>query len=129
MAEKRGRFPCLFVDEANIVFAVKKQEDKKEAKRILAMFTALTKQQRQLNVLLASSEHAYPFHLRQGLDFNLFNIGETVFAGEVPPVSMRKLLVNHWGMGEGLAGHCLATYGGHVWQTSRAISRLSYWSV
>ena len=125
VAEKRGRFPCLFVDEANIVFAVEKQEDKKEAKRILAMFTALTKQQRQLNVLLASSEHAYPFHLRQGLDFNLFNIGETVFAGEVPPVSMRKLLVNHWGMGEGLAGHCLATYGGHVWQTSMAISELS----
>lgn len=122
VAAARGRFPCLFVDEANLAFAVGNKEDNK---RILELLVMLTKQSKQLNVLFASSEHAYPFRLQQDLGFNLSNLTRTVFAGEVHPVSMRELLVKHWGMGEGLAGHCLAAYGGHVLLTSNAISELS----
>ena len=125
VAEKRGRFPCLFVDEANRAFAVRNEKDKARAQDILALLTKLTKEDKKLNVLLASSEHAYPFRLQQNLGFNLSNVGRTVFAGEVPPAAMRELLINHWGMGKGLAEHCLAAYGGHVWHTSMAISRLS----
>jgi hypothetical protein len=38
---------------------------------------------------------------------------------------MRELLTKHWGLGERLAGCCLAAYGGHVYQASMAISDLS----
>ncbi|KAJ1420036.1 hypothetical protein B484DRAFT_465973, partial [Ochromonadaceae sp. CCMP2298] len=77
-------------------------EDKERAQSILRLFTALTKETRTLNVLLASSEYVYPYRLREELEFKVANIGKTVFASEVPPACMREFLVEKWGLGPGL---------------------------
>ncbi|KAJ1405284.1 hypothetical protein B484DRAFT_457106 [Ochromonadaceae sp. CCMP2298] len=127
-AKKMGRVPCLFVDEANRAFELvgaAAPEKKKRVQDILAMLTALAKQDKVLNVLLASSEYAYPYRLKKDVDFNVANIGRTIFAGEVPPASMRELLVKKWGLGLGLSDLCLAAYGGHIHYTAMALSELS----
>ncbi|KAJ1397811.1 hypothetical protein B484DRAFT_471982 [Ochromonadaceae sp. CCMP2298] len=125
-ANKCGRMPCILVDQADIAFAVRTQEDKIRASDILHLFTALSKQDHALNVLLTSSEYlVFPFRLQQDVDFSLGNIGEVVFAGELPSASMRKLLVEEWGLGPGLSDLCLAAYGGNVYYTAKALSKLS----
>lgn len=56
-----------------------------QAQQQLEKLVQLTKQERKMNVLLVSSEYAYPFRLRHGRFFNTTNLADTLFAGEVPP--------------------------------------------
>ena len=78
-----------------------------------------------------SSEYGYPYLLeRNGL--NLRDIGQVIFAGEIPPESMWDLLVTKQrevgypviGMGEHLASLLIAGYGGHFLSTTEAIRLL-----
>ena len=124
-AAKSGKVACIIVDEANVAFSEKSPEGKERAQSVLRLFTALTKETSMLNVLLASSEYGYPYRMKNELKFNLANIGETIFAGEVPPGRMRELLVEKWGLGPGLSERCLAAYGGHIHYTAKALSKLS----
>jgi hypothetical protein len=103
IASSKGCFPVLFIDEASLAFS--SERDQTSNKAVLALLISMTKQRRQLNVVLGSSEHAYPF-LKKDLDFNLMDIS-TIFAGEVPPVRMRELLTKHWGLGDRLADRVL----------------------
>jgi hypothetical protein len=119
IAEAQGRFPVLFVGEANLAFS--SEGYKSNNKAVLALLTRLTKQEQQLNVVLGSSEHACPFRLKEDFAFNLVDIN-TIFAGEVPLERMRELLTKQWGLGERLAECWLAAYGGHVYRTYMAIS-------
>ena len=76
-----------------------------------------------MNVLLAASEHSEPFRLAQ-LGFKTGHLTETVVACEVPPAEMRRLLVEKWRCGPALAEGILSVYGGHVWRSYLALSRL-----
>lgn len=65
-------------------------------------------------MILVSSEHSFPFRLQQ-LDFNMADISNYIFAGEVPPSKMMALLQNEWGVKEHLAIALIEHYGGHIY--------------
>jgi hypothetical protein len=77
----------------------------------------------QLNVILASSEHSFPFRLCNDLKFNIKNFTEFIFAGEIPPNKMFELFTTQWGMGENMALAMVDFYGGHVWSALNAIKK------
>ena len=138
--KSRGEFPVLIIDEANSALPsasssaapgeaaqAKSPQDKAMEARTLAalkLLTQLTKECREMNVLLASSEHAEPFRLAS-LGFKTEDFTETVVACEVPPPDMRALLVDKWRCGPQLAEGLMAVYGGHVWRTSLALGDLA----
>jgi hypothetical protein len=126
-AAKGDKVACIIVDEADVAFSEESTEGKERAQSVLRLFTALTKELRKMSVLLASEEYAYPYRMKKELDFNLANIDNFIFAGEVPPGRMRELLVEKWGLGPGLSELCLDAYGGHVHYTSKALSDLSFY--
>jgi hypothetical protein len=105
-------------------------------KSTLLCLVSRTKQKKELSLILASTDHAYPTQLqREGL--NLQDVTRVTFAGEIPPSDMRKLLVNASyeqgdktgdviiGMGPRLAELCVAAYGGHFLRVKNAIAELS----
>jgi hypothetical protein len=131
LANSKNAYPLVIIDEANIVLG----RGKNETEIILQDFVKRTKQNKELSLILASTDHAYPYQLeREGL--NLQDVTRVIFAGEIPPSDMWKLLVNATyeqgdntgdiiiGMGPRLAGLCLAAYGGHFLTVENAIARL-----
>jgi hypothetical protein len=79
----------------------------------------------QVNVILISSEHAFPYRLRDPrLDFNLDNCNGYIYAGEVPPKDMYELLTAKWGIESNIALALINLYGGHVYDMMLAIERL-----
>ena len=131
-AQAAGLTPSLIVDEANLVFSPESSETMdaqaiaERNRAVLNLLTEMTKQGQQLNVILVTSEEAYPYKLRDDLKFKLQNVdGAVVHAGEVPPKAMRELLVNEWGVGSHLAAGLLAVNGGHVRQASNILEDLA----
>ena len=133
-ARAQGYYLCLIVDEANLIFPAPPDPHgaaapltlaQLSAQRQLAKLVELTKQSRQMNALLVSSEYTYPYRLRNSHFFNTPNLTDTLFAGEVPPAAMRQLLVDRWGLGPRLADVFLALYGGHVHMAALALEKLS----
>jgi hypothetical protein len=59
------------------------------------------------------------------LQFNSSNFTKLIFAGEVPPNEMYKLLTNEWGVGPHLAEALLDHYGGHIWDCYNAVGELA----
>lgn len=136
VALSQGYYLCLIVDEANMTFPVPPDPSSAQppppltplhmqAQQQLEKLVQLTKQERKMNVLLVSSEYAYPFRLRHGRFFNTTNLTDTLFAGEVPPAAMRNLLLHKWGLGPRLTDVFLAFFGGHVHMASLALSKLT----
>lgn len=79
----------------------------------------------QLNVILVSSEHAFPFKLMNpNLSFNINDFNAFIFAGEVSPKDMYQLLTSKWGVEDSLALALIDHYGGHVWDVYLALKRL-----
>ena len=79
----------------------------------------------QINVILVSSEHVFPFRLADPkLGFNLEDITEFLFAGEVPPNEMYKLLTQEWKLSENLSLALISLYGGHIYNIYKALMRL-----
>jgi hypothetical protein len=127
----------LVIDEADLVLGVERNgKPDNQTMSLLTNFVSFTKQDGRMNVILVSTEHAYPYRLeRQG--FNLLNVDMPIFAGEIPPKEMWKLLVNAKyeegdhkgkviiGMGPHLAELCLAAFGGHFMIVQQAIRYLS----
>ena len=121
------------MDEANLAFPTpldavpspQAQGQLADTQQLLEKLVQLTKQTNAMNVLLVSSEYAYPYRLRQGRFFNTTNLTETIFAGEVLPAAMRQLLLHKWGLGPRLADVFLAYYGGHVHMAGQALAVLS----
>jgi hypothetical protein len=74
-------------------------------------------------VILVSSEHSFPYHLKD-LGFNTKNISENIFMGEVPPKDVYKLLTEEWKIREKLAISLMEYFGGHILDHLIAISRL-----
>ena len=79
----------------------------------------------QINVILVSSEHVFPFRLADPkLGFNSDDITKFFFAGEVPPNEMHKLLTQEWKLSENLSLALISLYGGHIWDIYQALMRL-----
>ena len=79
----------------------------------------------QLNVILVSSDHAFPFKLMNpNLSFNINDFNAFIFAGEVSPKDMYQLLTSKWGVEDSLALALIDHYGGHVWDVYLALKRL-----
>ena len=138
LAEKQKLYLCLVIDEANLMFGTPTSvfpsrpspslapEDVRRlatSKLMLDGLISLSKQCRSLNVLLVSSDYAYPFRLKTTLAMN--NISHLLFAGEVPPSEMRDLLQHKWRMGALLSDVFLAFYGGHIHMASHAVADLA----
>ncbi len=72
-----------------------------------------------------SSEHVFPFRLADPrLGFNLKDINEFLFAGEIPPKEMLKLLTTVWKLTDTLALALVNLYGGHLYDIYLALIRL-----
>jgi hypothetical protein len=137
VAKDRNLFPVLVIDEANVVLGIESNgKPDKQTKNLLTSIIKYTKQDHNINLIMASSEHAYPYRLeREGL--NLQDVDEIIYAGEISPKEMWALLVSATyeegdnkgkaiiGMGPHLAELCLAAYGGHIWTVRNAIRGLS----
>jgi hypothetical protein len=78
----------------------------------------------QLNVILSSSEHSFPFKLKK-LNFNSDDLSLLLFFNEVSPRDCYDLLVKKWGVGENLAIALMSVYGGHLYNISKAINGLA----
>jgi hypothetical protein len=95
-----------------------------DTQQLLEKLVQLTKQTRAMNVLLVSSEYAYPHRLRHDNFFTTANLTDVLVASEVPPGKMRALLRDGWGLGPRLSDVFLAFFGGHVHMASRALAKL-----
>ena len=131
-AQAAGLTPSVIIDEANLVFSPEDSETMEARviaernRAVLNLLTSMSKERKQLNVILVTSEEGYPYKLRDDLKFNLQNVdGVVIHAGEVPPKEMRELLVNEWGLGSHLAAGLLAVNGGHVRQASNILADLT----
>ena len=140
LAEAQGLYMCLVVDEANLAFPTppsqhpgavptppspEREKLLRDTQLLLERLVLLTKQSRTINALIVSSEYGYPYRLRHDNFFNTTNLTASIFAGEVPPADMRRLLTDSWGLGPRLADVFLAHYGGHVHMASQALPVLA----
>ena len=67
----------------------------------------------------------FPFRLADPrLGFNLKDINKFLFAGEVPPKEMFKLLTQEWKLSENLSLALISLYGRHIWDVYQALMRL-----
>ena len=129
LAKRLGYRPVLIIDEANKVLGL--CDGPTGTSQTLDTIVALTKQSGKLDVVMASSEYAYPYLLEEN-GLNLNDISEVLFAGEVPPHSMWELLVTKKGsggkpligMGKNLVELLIASYGGHFLRIKQAVSSL-----
>jgi len=117
--------PTIIIDEFNRFLS---EESKKEEIRLfLELLVQVTKESNKCKVILASSEHAFPYRLNLVADGNFSqNATDRIFAGEVPPKDMFELLTKKWGMGSCLASVFIACYGGHIWNCAIAVDKLHY---
>ena len=115
-AQNENEYPILIIDEANLAFSPKDANGQYKNKPVLDHLVNLTKQQGDMMTLFTSSEHGYPFRLDR-MGFNLADLRNVIYAGEVPPKEMRELLVSRLGMGDRLADGCLSAFGGHIYTT------------
>jgi hypothetical protein len=80
----------------------------------------------QLNVILTSSEHSFPYRLcHERLHFNTTDLTELLFAGEIPPDKMYELLTTQWGVRHNLAMALIDLYGGHIYDISTHLNELN----
>jgi hypothetical protein len=126
LAKQRKQRPCLIIDHANIILHGGEREDK-----IVNQFLHLTKETREMNVVLCSSKHSFPTQLQKsGIQLGTVNL---VQAEEPPPCAVWEFLTqekstsgeNIIGMGEKLAKLCIALAGGNVFLISIAVEKLA----
>lgn len=117
--------PTIIIDEFNRFLS--EESKKEEIRHFLELLTQVTKESNKCKVILASSEHAFPYRLNLVADGNYSqNATDRIFAGEVPPKDMFELLTKKWGMGSCLASVFIACYGGHIWNCAIAVDKLLY---
>ena len=80
----------------------------------------------QLNIILTSSEHAFPYRLGDPrLGFDIRDLTGFIFDGEVPPNKMYELLTTKWGVGHNLAAALIDYYGGHIYDILGKLEELN----
>ena len=102
----------IIFDEANKYFTA-------ESLPLLDCLTALTKQNRKLAVVMATSDYGFPFSLNK-IGYNRNHISQSLVLSDVSPGDMLRLL-SSWGVRPSLAYLLVDIYGGHILQISRAL--------
>ena len=102
----------IIFDEANEYFTA-------ESLPLLKCLTALTKQNRKLAVVMATSDYGFPFSLNK-IGYNRNHISQSLVLSDVSPGDMLRLL-SSWGVRPSLAYLLVEIYGGHILQISRAL--------
>lgn len=102
----------IIFDEANKYFI-------KNSLPLLDVLTFLTKQKRQLAVIMATSDYGFPFAL-ENIGYNTFHISKSLVLSDISPYDTLRLL-SSWGVRPNLAYLLVEIYGGHVLQISRAL--------
>ena len=59
------------------------------------------------------------------MGFNMLDLTEFIFAGEVPPNKMYELLTTKWGVGRNLAATLIDYYGGHIYDILLELEELN----
>lgn len=77
-----GNYPCLVIDEASVALAAESTAARKNSLEALHLLVKYTKQLRQMNVILAASEHSEPRRLN-ALGFKSDHWTFTRIVGEV----------------------------------------------
>ena len=78
-------------------------------------------------MILVSSDHAFPYRLQDPrLSFNILDFNKIIYAGEVPPGDMYKLLTTRWGVKHNLAVALIDLYGGHVYDVYEVLKQLYF---
>ena len=102
-----GQVPVIMIDEANLAFPTNGENGgenaakREAASKALATFVALTKQERQLSVILIASDYAFPLGL-EGLGFNKYDSLKSIVCPEVEEEPMLEVL-KEWGLSQDLA--------------------------
>ena len=120
----RNEYPVILIDEANR-FLVPSAADQKQVLDTLELFVRVTKQQGEASVVMATSEHGFPFRLRR-LGWKTEHVKNVIVAEEVPPAVMKTTLMSDWGCGEKLALGLMSLYGGHLMYSIEAVSSLAH---
>ena len=102
----------IIFDEANEYFTA-------ESLPLLKCLTSLTKQDRSLSVIMATSDYGFPFALNE-LGYNKNHISISLVLSDVSPSDTLHLL-SSWGVRPSLAYLLVDIYGGHILQISRAL--------
>eukprot|EP01104_Vermistella_antarctica_P014521 TRINITY_DN4583_c0_g1_i2.p1 TRINITY_DN4583_c0_g1~~TRINITY_DN4583_c0_g1_i2.p1 ORF type:complete len:392 (+),score=50.06 TRINITY_DN4583_c0_g1_i2:1274-2449(+) len=111
--EGKGLVPLLLIDEANSVFGGNDVVQRQQTLDALKYITRQTKQEMKLTAIMVASEYSEPYRLMD-LGFKTGNLSSVAVLSEPEPASMRKLLMERWGMGPNLADSVMAVYGGHM---------------
>ena len=120
---RSGRIPSIVVDAADLAIPGLSGEPNTAAKAALVAITKWTKETKQANFMLISSEFGYPFRLMEcGLD--LRTIGKVIVIGEVPKDDMLQMLKIDWGMDDNLANIFYDYFGGDIYTTTLALDNL-----
>jgi hypothetical protein len=85
--------------------------------------TSLTKENKELFVIMATSNYELPFTLSK-IGYNVNHISKTLVMSDVAPRDM-LLLLEGWGVRPALAYLLVDVFGGHILQISRALVNLS----
>ena len=125
-AQTKGKFPLILIDEANLFLTSEKGDS---TRAVLQDLVSSTKQRLEVNVVMASSEHSFPYTLKEhGVDSG--KLSRVIFAGEIPPKDMMSFLLKgegpFKGVGQHLAHTLVSAYGGHLFfdlQCARDIVR------
>jgi hypothetical protein len=102
----------IIFDEANEFFSA-------ESLPLLKCLTSLTKQDRKLSVIMATSDYGFPFTLDK-IGYNRNHILKSLVLSDVSPSDTLRLL-SSWGVRQSLAYLLVEVYGGHLLQISRAL--------
>ncbi|CAE7839927.1 unnamed protein product, partial [Symbiodinium sp. KB8] len=127
-ASADGLTPVIIIDEASIAFpdgnGGNGNGKKAAAEAALALFVAISKQQRKACVVLVASEYAFPYRIEQ-LGRGKYDSLNIIVAPEVEEVAMIEMLTTKWGMPEDLAEAFYDNFGGDIFLCSQALSQLT----
>jgi hypothetical protein len=113
------KIDCIIFDEANSFF----NSNDASVKSALDGLVYLSKQERIVSVIMATSEYGFPFRLHE-ISGNLKHVSEILVVGEMSPNCTRGLL-REWKLRENLASALQSVYGGHVLQLYNALKQLN----
>ena len=117
-----GKSITIIIDEANKYFNVDASAPTPNA--LLDCLISLSKQERQLSVILSCSEFSFPYQMSK-LKISTAHVRKVVVLHEIPPNEMFKLLVDDLEMGEELALALISFYGGSLLSIREALMDLS----
>ena len=92
----------------------------KDAKVVVHLLLAFTKEQRRMSVMLGTSDLDFGARLARRMDIDSVHL-HSIHIGEVEPAEMLTELTNEWGLGEDTAVAIADAYGGHVLAAMSAI--------